>query len=109
MLFINTERKKIVIFEEICPICEQRSNLLLTRDIETIMFCLVIWLWSGGDYIITCGCCHNSFKIEKSVAYEILDYFFLPHEQFILKNILSLSVVIGIMFIICLIAGLVSS
>lgn len=52
------------LFSTICDYCGQEAHFKLSREEDFFLFLLVIPFWCSGNYYVTCGNCHNTFKLK---------------------------------------------
>ncbi len=100
MFYWSTEHSQLLTFDAQCPLCGGDSVSLLTHEVTTFMFLFIFWLWFGGSYHVTCGNCHQSYKLPSWAAKELLQEAGLPAPSYIKRNIASMGIVFGIISIL---------
>lgn len=65
----QTKRTPIVTFGDTCPVCEQNSNLILTKQ-ELFDILIVIPMWKK-EYLVTCDKCSAIIEMDKKVGEQL--------------------------------------
>ena len=101
MWYQSTTERVIGLFESLCGYCGEMANFRLSREEDFFIF-LVIPFWSTGNYYITCGNCHSTFKLKrkegKTLEREILGY--TEGEKRlsnVKKNLIVLGILVGLL------------
>lgn len=87
-----------------CPICSEIANIQIAREVDFFSLRIIFNFWTYGKIIATCGNCHESFEVKRKEAYGLLDPVGVSaNRSNIKKNLLSLSIPLIIIILICII------
>lgn len=99
MYYHSTKYSQLGVINNHCPFCGKNGPALISQKISFIMLLFIIWVWSGGEYLVTCGECNKTYTLSKEEGRSFLSRKGIDPPNLILRNIVAVVIVVGIFLV----------